>query len=131
MDTNILLRCLIGEDDAQGAAARQVFQSRLTTDNPGFVSTVVLVEALWVLRSRYGASRENLIDIVEQLLTDPRIAVQDEDVVWAALHDHGEHGGDLPDALVAAIAQAHHCDYTLTFDTRAARLPGMRLLETA
>ena len=35
---------------------------------------------------------------------------------------------DFPDALVSAIGREAGCTYSVTFDRKAAGLPGMRLL---
>ncbi len=38
---------------------------------------------------------------------------------------------DFGDCCIAALAAAAGCEYTLTFDKAAAKLPGMRLMSNA
>ena len=51
IDTNLIVRYLVGEDPGQAARAR-----RLIGNNDVFVCTTVLLETEWVPRSVYGFS---------------------------------------------------------------------------
>ena len=46
LDTNILVRHLTQDDPIQSPKAREVFERRLTEENPGFVSIVAMVETV-------------------------------------------------------------------------------------
>src|SRR5271165_3450212 len=51
IDTNLVVRYLVGDDPGQAARARS-----LIDNNDVFVCTTVLLETEWVLRSVYGFS---------------------------------------------------------------------------
>ena len=51
LDTNVLVRYLTQDDAAQSALANQVIEEQLTPRNPGFISSIVLVEVVWVLET--------------------------------------------------------------------------------
>ena len=51
IDTNLIVRYLVGDDPGQAARAR-----RLIDNNDVFICTTVLLETEWVLRSVYGFS---------------------------------------------------------------------------
>jgi predicted nucleic acid-binding protein len=51
IETNLIVRYLVGDDAGQAARAR-----RLIDNNDVFVCTTVLLETEWVLRSVYGFS---------------------------------------------------------------------------
>ena len=56
VDTNVLVRLLIEDDEDQ---ARQA-AAFLRTSGRVFISQIVLVEATWVLASVYGLTREQI-----------------------------------------------------------------------
>ena len=79
VDTNVLVRLLARDDDAQVAAAEEFVRLG------AWVSHVVLVEATWVLTSVYGVKPEPLAAGVKMLLDHENLVVQEPDVVVAAL----------------------------------------------
>ncbi|MDR1767713.1 MAG: type II toxin-antitoxin system VapC family toxin [Propionibacteriaceae bacterium] len=130
MDTNVLLRFLLGDDAAQAEAAKSFFSARSQADK-AFVSVVTLVEAVWVLASpRYGVESRRLLDVVADLGNQPQLAIQEWPAVSRAIDLARATGCGLPDALVAELGAARGCESTVTFDKRAAAsIPAMRLLE--
>lgn len=51
LDTNVLVRYLAQDDREQARVATRFIEEHLTADDPGFVSTIVLCEIIWVLES--------------------------------------------------------------------------------
>ena len=47
IDTNVLLRLLVRDDEAQVRAAERFFATHCSPENPGFVSLIVIVETAW------------------------------------------------------------------------------------
>lgn len=78
-DTNVLVRLLARDNERQVAAAEAFIAEG------AWVSTVVLVEALWVLRSVYGRSTSELCGMIEMLVKHRHFVLQDSDAVAAAL----------------------------------------------
>lgn len=130
LDTNVLVRYVTGDDETQSTAVDRFIQRKLRPDSPGFISLVALAEMVWVLRSRYRADTDELVEIVRELASDVRFRLQDDHSVWLALEMVERSGADLPDALIAAIGRREGCSHTATFDADACRLPDMKLLET-
>lgn len=128
IDTNVLIRDAVGDDVGQAKQARRFFGT-LTQDDPGYVSLVTLVEAVWVLQRTYRADPEDIERFVETLLRSRELFVQASDVVRRALSDSRQTGADFADSVIALLAIDAGSDFTVTFDRRAAELPGMRLLE--
>ena len=127
LDTNVLVRYAVQDDPEQSARATQLMES-LDEDNQGFISVVALVELHWVLRRTYKVGRETAAGTVRMLLDARELALQEPDAVRRALTRTGDDV-DFPDALISEFDHAAGCDYTVTFDRRAARLPGMRLVD--
>jgi predicted nucleic-acid-binding protein len=126
LDTNVLVR-YAAQDDAEQSALADSAIERLTESEPGFVSTVTLAESTWVLRRVYRVGAPEIATFVRHLLGAREIVVENTDAVRRALLDTD---GDerFTDALIAEIGIEAGCEYTLTFDRRAAALPGGRLL---
>lgn len=129
IDTNVLVRYITQDDPAQAALARRFVEKTISPERPGHVSLVVLAELVWVLRTRYGASRGEIVGAVEELLADPRLCLQEEDAVWRAVDEYELESVDFADALIAAIDREQGCTHTVTFDKAALRIAGMTLLQ--
>lgn len=128
IDTNVLVRYLVQDDPEQSALATGLLES-LTSANPAFVSQVVLVETVWVLRSRYAADAPQIDHVLETLLRTEAIAVERADVVWRALRRFRKSQAAFPDAMVSELAFAAGCDQIYSFDRGAAKRSGMTLLD--
>lgn len=129
LDTNVLVRYFAQDDPKQSAIAVRLIERTLSARAPGHVSLVALAELAWVLRTRFDAAKDTVIDIVTHLLADERFAVQARQAVWTALDAYRHASIDFADALIAALDRTQGCSHTVTFDRRAARLEGMTLLD--
>lgn len=127
LDTNVLMRYLAQDDARQSAQASQLMES-FTTQAPGFVSIVTLVETIWVLQDLYGRNRADVVALLEALLQTEGVIVQMPDLVWQALRGFESSAADFADHLIERMGSAAGCTSTLTFDKAAARDAGMRLM---
>jgi|AraplaMF_Cvi_mMF_1032049.scaffolds.fasta_scaffold18335_2 predicted nucleic-acid-binding protein len=127
IDTNILVRHFVDDDDPQKPLASG-FLSSLTSDDPGYVSTVALMEMWWVLSNRYSMERGGLIRAVNRMLADPHLQVEHEAEVAEAVTRFGKGTADFQDYLVERRCTGAGCSRTMTFDRGAAKSAGMTLL---
>ena len=82
VDTNVLLRYLLHDDEAQAARADAVFDAAQTI----LITDVVLVETVWTLAGRkYRLAKAELVAVLERLFSEPNIRFEDDQVVWRAL----------------------------------------------
>jgi len=125
IDTNVLVRYIVGDDARQSALATRFIEDELTPERPGLVTTIALIELSWVLRRRYGASAQAVAGVVRALLAARQLAVENAEVVEQALALPHE---DLADTLVHEFGRAAGCEKTVTFDRTFARLPGVERL---
>ena len=128
LDTNILIRYLTLDDPAQSARAIEILERRLTPNNPGFVSVVAMVETVWVLDRAYGLTNREIATAVERLLQVEVLEIESEQEVFTAMVALKQGRGSFADALIAELAVRAGCTRTLTFDRKAARLPGFELV---
>jgi len=123
VDTNIVVRYLVKDHDAQSARARDVVRSGAI-----FVPLTVVLECEWVLRSLYGFSRSAVIAALEAFCGASGVFVGEPAAVRRALQ-LAKQGLDFADAL--HLAQASECEAFVTFDKRlvrkAGRLTGARV----
>jgi predicted nucleic-acid-binding protein len=124
LDTNILVRLLVGDDAGQTAQARKFVDSNCSREAPGFINCIVLIELVWVLAKPFRYSRSQIAHVLESLLTGDDRVIDRHDEVRAALEDYKAGRLDFVDALILHINRAHGCDATATFDRKAARLDG-------
>ena len=110
VDTNVVVRYLTGDDPGQAARARAVIDA-----GDVCVSTTVLLESEWVLRSVYGLSRTEVAAALRAFAGLPGLSVESPAVLSEAL-DHAERGMDFADAL--HLGAAARCEALLTFDLR-------------
>ena len=100
VDTNILVRLVMGDDPRQTAAAEQF------VSQGAWVSVLALAEAVWVLESRYKLSRAEQADTVDELLDQTALVLQDSDAVAAALAMfRSKPALGFSDCLMLAIAR--------------------------
>jgi predicted nucleic-acid-binding protein len=128
LDTNILIRYLTLDDPAQSAKATEILEHRLTPSNPGFVSVVAMVETVWVLDRAYGFTSREIAAAVERLLQVEVLEIENEQQIFTAMVALKQGRGSFADALIAEFALRAGCTRTLTFDQKAARLPGFELV---
>ena len=82
VDTSVLLRYLLHDDEAQAARADAVFDAAETV----LITDVVLVETVWTLSGRkYRLAKTELVAVLERLFSEPNIRFEDDQVVWRAL----------------------------------------------
>lgn len=128
LDTNVIVRYVTQDDPVQAVLANKLFEQDLTADNPGFVSTVALVELVWVLESGYRCDRAQVVAIIERLLRARSLVVECAELAWQAMRTYARSKADFADCMIERTGHAGHCKYTATFDGNASRIEGMRLV---
>jgi predicted nucleic-acid-binding protein len=127
IDTNVIVRFLAKDDLDQTSRARGFLRS-LTFKSPGFVSLISLIEMVWVLKSRYGTNKIQMIQYLEQLLASSELVLESHAAVTQALHSFAAGKADFADCLIERSGHLAGCGETVTFDQDASRFAGMRLI---
>ena len=128
LDTNVLVRYFAQDDDVQSAKASVLIES-LSSDSPGYVSQIALIETVWVMARAYGADREQITSIIETMLTLKELVVESTATVRRAVRLYSTSKADFADCLIERSGAAAECEYTATFDVKAAKTAGLRLLK--
>jgi predicted nucleic-acid-binding protein len=116
-------------DEESQARIVERFTKRLASQGePLFVTSIVLCEFVWVLDRRYGRTRNEIADAIEQFLASDLIVTeypaQSRDA--ATLYRAGP--GDYADYLVGLIGESAGCRDTVTFDRALRSANGFTIL---
>jgi len=124
VDTNVLVRFLIRDDEAQFEKARKLIKREVAAGRRVFVSQLVLLETEWVLRSRYSLSKSQIIGAISGLLDAGDIRFEDEPAIEEALFIWKDTTADFADCLIGSQNRRLGCRATATLYAKASRLPG-------
>jgi len=128
LDTNVVVRLLIGDDPQQTPIAEQAFLDAIASGGI-YLPDVVLAEVAWVLRG-YNLERATRYQLLERLVRTRGVVVDDIDAVINALEQFSQ-GGDLADQLILARATNIGALPVLSFDRRFAASQGVELLRSS
>ena len=114
IDTNVLLRYLLKDDESQFKKAKAIINGMEKI----LVTDIVLTETVWVLKGkRYSLSKDKISDVIHALFAEPNIIFEDSQSVWCALKDYinappikvkgKTKQADFPDALIINKAKSY------------------------
>lgn len=128
LDTNILVRLVSRDGEAQAARAKAVFDAQAREEGALFVSDIVLVELCRTLERGYRLSRKALAAVIHALLDSSTVKLESPPEVRDALAHFIASSTGFPDCLIVAKAQHQGCSQTLSFDRHMASLPDVEIL---
>jgi predicted nucleic-acid-binding protein len=128
LDTNVIVRFLLCDDRRQAAAARAAIEQAVANGEPAVVSLVTLAETEWVLRASAKLPKADVLAVFRQLLETRDLLFESEDAVEDAIFSYEHSKADFAECLMLAQYRRMGCTAMLTFDARAAKLPGTELI---
>lgn len=116
VDTNVLVRAVVGDDKKQAKAAAKLLRDAAIIA----VSQPCLCEFVWVLRRVYGFGTTDIAAALEALLNAGNVVVNRPavDAGLAVLHA----GGDFADGLIAYEGKWLGGETFVSFDRKAVSL---------
>lgn len=123
LDTNVLVRFLVQDDDQQSQIVNTLFAAAEAHKQPLFVSSIVVLELMWVLKSAYDVPRAVILDALNELLSLTVLEFQDQLAIRDFVVSAQDNNYDLSDLLIGQIGLYSGCKTTLTFDKKAAKSP--------
>lgn len=85
LDTNELVRFLVGDDPAQTALAPGLIEAAQRAGEPVLLPTITLVETAWVLGARYRVSRADLVSTLSAICEAPPFLLAEPELVREAV----------------------------------------------
>jgi predicted nucleic-acid-binding protein len=129
LDTNVLVRYLLHDDDVQFRVAQKLIRSALRSGECLFVPTTVALEVEWVLRSNYSFAKDSIIATLNALLGTVELRFESEAILEIALHLFKKSSADFADCIHIASAHAAGERPFWTFDMKASKVEGAKLLK--
>jgi predicted nucleic-acid-binding protein len=128
LDTNVVVRLLLGDDPLQTPIAERAFLDAVATGGV-YLPDVVLAEVAWVLRG-YDLDRPTRYQLLERLVRTRGVVVDDIDAVIEAL-ELFRQDGDLADLLILKRAGSAGALPVLSFDKHFSERQGVELLSAS
>ena len=116
VDTNVLVRYFVEDDRDQTDRVRRFLAGSRAAGEPVYISSIVLCETVWVLRSVFGKSRSEVLSALEHLLNVDVFQIEQPDAVRRALQMSRKGRGDFADHLIGQLNRENGCRFTVTFD---------------
>jgi len=129
LDTNILVRFLVEDDQAQLDAARKLIRKCVNAGETLYVPVTVALELEWVLRSNFGFTKPEILRTFSQLLMTLELVFESERALELGLMQFAAGRADFSDCLHVALAACAGEEPLWTFDQAASQLEGARLLK--
>jgi predicted nucleic-acid-binding protein len=121
VDTNVILRFLLGDHQDMSAAAERVFAPLRLGEAVGCIPEAVWAECVFLLSKTYGVPREVVAEKLDALAGYRGLQDDKMPIVRAALAVFAEHNVAFADAL--ALAHAERYGATLvSFDRKLQKL---------
>lgn len=118
VDTNIILRYLLKDNEELNKKATEIIDN-----NEIFIPTEVIVEVCYVLKKVYNVEKENIFDVVEQLINMEGINFNNKNSIQLAFKTYAENNLDIVDCMLYAYSRSEHYDIK-TFDKKLDKLIG-------
>ena len=104
VDTNLIVRHLVQDDEKQARAAARLFEACDRGDLVIVVLPVVLAECVFVLESFYQRARAEIASALRVLISSPGVEISEAAMHADALERYSRSGVHFVDCLIAARA---------------------------
>lgn len=129
LDTNIILRFLTGEPEAQAQRAKQLFEQGESGALRIRILPLVIAEVVFVLTGKYyQMDRADVAQALILFLENPSLDVADRNSLIHGLKLFKQHNIDYADAYLAAEARTYGCGIA-SFDQDFQKIPNLDLLK--
>lgn len=129
VDTNVIVRFLVRDDERQAEAVRKRLKQAERRRERLWIPLLVVLETIWVLESAYDKTRSEILDAIRDMRQMPVFVFEADSVVEGLLNNGPKFKADLANILIARAAEGMGCEAGITFDKAAAKLPFFRLLK--
>lgn len=120
IDTNFLVKHLTKDDKIQTNIVIKVMDKYKNYPRSILINNIVLCEVVWVLKQGYSYSKKEIIKALRVILSTLEFAFEHHEILWFSLNEYEKCNADFPDILLSKINRLYGCEYTATFDTKAA-----------
>ena len=127
VDTNVVVRLILGDDPVQAHLAEACWRRTLTRGDL-FLSQIVLVELSWVLGFSARLGRVRIATELRRLAAIEGVVVEDEAIVLQAINCYEQSSCDFADCLILVRARERDALPVHTFDRSFSHQPAVKLI---
>lgn len=124
IDTNVILRYLIGDVPAHAAGAAALMRRLEAGTERAEIGETVVAEAVWTLESFYKVPRAEIAEKLAAILSFRGVGAPKKGLLISALARFGSTSADFVDCILAAKAQQRNLTI-YSFDERDFRRLGV------
>ncbi|MCC6984714.1 MAG: type II toxin-antitoxin system VapC family toxin [Bauldia sp.] len=130
LDTNVLVRWLIGDEIDLDQPRAQALLAGSTVDQGGplFVNIVVFAETIWILVRRMRQPKSRVREVVAKMLDAANLVIDQRRTIELVVEQFEKGPADFADYLIAELNRQAGCITTMTFDKTAAKSPAFTRL---
>jgi len=129
LDTNILVRLITEDNPDQALAVLALLEKAEAREERFFVSTIVVCELAWTLRSRpYQFRRAAIAEALDTVLETNVFELQHRELIQRAIAEYREGWADFSDYLIGCENDSAGCSDTITLDEDLSQVEGFALL---
>ena len=118
VDTSVILRILIKDDELKARAAVNLLKSAGEKDLVLYLLPVAVLETVWVLEKVYFFPRKAVREVVEAILNTPALRVEKEAVFRKALKAYEEKNIKFADAVMGFWGLDQGYPIVFTYDEK-------------
>lgn len=130
LDTNVLVRFILGEPEKQAEDAALLFKQCDEGTLELNLSPIVAAETVFVLASFYEQSRVEIAKVLTHILASAGIVCEERDVLLLSLRHYAESKVHFVDCYLAAASELLRMPVA-SFDRDLDKLPGAIRLDPA
>jgi len=128
IDTNILVRLATRDDERQFQKVEKFLRESFSSQEPAWVSVIVITELAWVLERRYRYTRAQVAAFITGLINTPSFHLEDPSATSKAAELFSSSKADFGDCLILSRNLTRKITPTHTLNRQAAKLQGFKLL---
>lgn len=106
------------DDEEQWQVADRYVREAIASGEHCFINTIVLCEAVWVMRRAYRLTREDIVEALEHILSGSQFEFEDRGAVLRAVQRLRAGRADFADYLIGVTNERAGCKETATFDRK-------------
>ena len=119
LDTNVVFRFLLGDDDAHSPEAARLFERAAAGEVTLKLSVVVVMECCETLRHVMKLGKAPIAEALMAVMALRGVRAEERDILERALAVYGRRGRvDFVDAYLAQLALAKGPPHVVTFNVR-------------
>lgn len=118
VDTNVLLRLLIRDDNAKTKACERLLEKARGKEISLHIVPVTVMEIVWVLEKYYKLDRKIIREMTEAVINTPELNIEMEDVFRKALRLYEEKNVKFADAVIGYWGMERGFSDVYTYDEK-------------